>query len=458
MKDTSLQYCQIETPFDIVEGMWRIARSYAPHFQKVIDLGAGDGRFSQSAMYDQYVGYELDNSRIPPKKSLLANVSIINKDAFSSLAPEYNLCIGNPPYIRANRLLPEWRDNVAEELNKVTDIDFNRNVNLFAYFLTLALLRTKPDGLVIQLIPFEWVSRPSAKPIRDYISSKGWQVHVYRFTEDIFDNVLTTASITVIDKSKSDGKWRYYQLSKNFDAVEVLQPSGSNHKVLDYSQRHSDAYALRGLSPGSQDIFTLTEYERLYNGLGLNDVTPCITSLKPLPNEVTSLTELVFKKYYVNADHKCWLIRSDNDEISPNLKAYLDSIPRETWGKYSTCTGRPIWWKYSNHPRGELLIGSGFTSFGPKIVRNSANVIAVGSVYAVITKQPKYVRLLLNELRKKNFELQVVSHSNNLKKIEIRQLNSVISEILEAQIAAERENNVEEPINQPRFERAQKAR
>lgn len=458
MKDKFLQSCQIETPIDIVDGMWQIAKTYAPHFPRVIDLGAGDGRFSKSSMYGRYTGYEVDKNRIPPKSSLPKNVAIINKDAFSSISSRYSLCMGNPPYIRANRLKPEWRDNVADKLQKITGIKFNRNVNLFTYFLVLALLRTEAKGLVIQLIPFEWVSRPSAKPIRDYIASKGWQVNVYRFTEDIFDNVLTTASITVIDKSKSDGEWRYYQLSKSFDAVQVLQPSGSSHKVLDYSKRHPEAHALRGLSPGSQDIFTMTEHERLFNGLALTDVTPCVTSLKPLPSSITSLTPKAFKKHYVDANEKCWLIRSDKENLSPNLKAYLDSIDEQEWGKFSTCTNRPIWWKYRIHPCGKLLVASGFTNFGPKIVRNSANVIALGSVYAIITKKLEYLRLLESQLRKKNFEVQVVSHSNNLKKIEIRQLNSVINDILNIKISADRENNVKQSVTRHhQFERAYRA-
>ncbi len=442
MKNKYLQSCQIETPEYIVNGMWRIAETYAPHFNRVVDYGAGDARFSHSTMFNHYTGFEIDPSKIPAADKLPSNVDIIKTDAFSSTSSGYDLCIGNPPYIRANRLDPEWRNNVADSLKSETGVDLNRSVNLFAYFLMLALLRTKKDGLVMQLIPFEWVSRPSAKPIRDFIASKGWQVHVYRFNEDIFDNVLTTASITVIDKSKSDAKWRYYQLSKTFDAVEMLQPSGTPHQVLEYSKRHLDAHSLRGLSPGSQDIFTLTEHERLFYGLGLNDVVGCITSLKHIPSKIKNLTAKSFKKYYVETGKKCWLIRSDKDELSPNLKAYLDSIDESAWKKYSTCTNRAIWWKYTIFPCAPLLVASGFVKFGPKVVLNHAKVIAVGSVYGVFAKKSKFVPLLADGLRKKNFELQVVSHSNNLKKLEIRQLNSVISDILDDQTVTEQENDV----------------
>lgn len=431
MNNEFLHSCQVETPLYIVDGMWRIARTYKDKYQRVLDLGAGDGRFSRSGAFKQYVGYEIDSKRMPTRAPF-GRIHIINKDAFSEYSSDFSLCIGNPPYIRANRLGFEWRDEVAARLEQKTKIVFKRNANLFVYFLTLALLRTRDDGLVVQLVPYEWVSRPSAKPLRDYINQKGWEVSVYRFNEDVFDNVLTTASITVIDKSKKSGRWRYYQLSKGFDAVEVLQPSGSEHKVLEYSGRHESAFALRGLSPGGQDIFTLTEYERLFNGLEIGgDVVPCVTSLKRFPSNVTNLTKTAFYKYLVHEGQKCWLIRSDKDNLSNNLQAYVNSIGKKVWGKYTTCTKRKIWWKYRIHPVPPILVASGFCEFGPKIMKNSFNAVALGGVYAVFAEKRKYVRVLEQKLREKNFEAQVVSHSNNLKKIEIRQLNSVISEIIE---------------------------
>lgn len=430
MKEQFLSACQIETPQYIVDGMWKIAARFRQKFEKVLDYGAGDGRFALSSMYGAYVGYEVDIDRLPTH-NLPKAAHIINGDAFTS--QEHGcLCIGNPPYIKANRLDPEWRDSVANMLEKQADVKLMRNANLFVYFLMLALIRTKTDGLVIQLVPYEWVSRPSAKPLRDYIQRNGWHVNVYRFNEDVFDNVLTTASITVIDKAKCDGKWQYYELTKDFQAVEVLQPSGSNRKVITYSERHAAAHALRGLSPGGQNIFTLDEHQRLFYGLEIGtDVVRCITSLRHVPANVTNLTETAFRKYYVDTGQKCWLIRTDRELLSKNLEAYVDSIAPEVWGEYSTCTIRTPWWRYRAHPVARMLVASGFRKFGPKIVKNSVNAIAVGSVYGVFAKNRDIASTIEKKLREKNFELQVVSHSNNLKKIEIRQLNTVLATIVE---------------------------
>jgi hypothetical protein len=425
VKSEFLSTCQVATPIDIVECMWKIAMSHRQKFHRVLDLGAGDGRFSKLGKYGSYTGYEIDSSRLP-QSSLTKGARIYNEDAFSVWTNNFDLCIGNPPYIRANRLDKEWREQVIRELESRADVKFSYSANVFVFFITLALLRTKSDGLVIQLVPFEWVTRPSAQGLREFIKQNNWHVDVYRFNQDVFDRVLTTASLVIIDKSNLDGKWSYYSLDRDFSRKEISQTSGTNMSVLTHSNRHAFAYALRGLSPGGQDIFALTETERLLHGLKIDeDVCRCVTSLRPLPKTVTSLTESGFRKYYVNSGERCWLIRSDKDSMTDRLRNYLVAVG-VSWKKYSTCTERDDWWKYRIHPVPHILIASGFTHFGPKIVKNSAKVVALGSVYAVFAKGNGRVRLLEDKMRKVNFEAQVVSHSNNLKKIEIKQLNSVI--------------------------------
>lgn len=429
MKSEFLGTCQVATPIDIVEKMWEIAKSHRKHIRGVLDLGAGDGRFARFGKYEHYLGVEIDKSRLP-NTPLPNKAKITNTDAFSRWSSDFDLCIGNPPYIRANRLDREWRERVISELKNRTGAKFLYTANLFVYFLTLALLRTKPDGLVIQLIPFEWVSRPSAKGLRDYIQKNKWHVDVYRFNQDVFDRVLTTASITIIDKSRADGGWSYFELNRDFSSTEIPHPSGSEQMVLPHSDRHESAHALRGLSPGGQDIFTLTEHERLLHGLEVDkDVCRCITSLKPLPKSVESLTTTSFNNYYVDTGERCWLIRSDKESHSKQLQGYLKSVG-DAWKKYSTCTERSKWYQYRIHPVAPLLVSSGFTSFGPKIVKNTAKVVALGSVFSILAKGENRISLLNKKLREIDFEKQVVSHSNNLKKIEIRQLNSVIISVL----------------------------
>lgn len=432
MKAEHLQTCQVETPLPIVELAWTMARKLRNNevFDSVVDLGAGDARFSKcNDAYNRYIGVELDETKVVDQASLPANASVVQADAMKWAPTGFDLCIGNPPYIRHHHLDSEWRRDVLDNIKKVSGIKLKRTANLFVIFLAQALIKTKADGLVVQVIPFEWVSRPSASELRAYIQSEGWNVDVYRFSDDIFPTVLTTASISIIDKSKKSGIWKFWNIDSSGICKPIKQPSGSTTKVLAYEKRNNGPYALRGLSPGGQEIFVLTEEERLYYGLRLNrDVEPCITSLRTLPSSVEKLDESIFRQYYIDAGHRCWLIRSDKEEISRELLAYLDAVG-DAWKRYSTCTTRDVWYRYRRHPSPQILASSGFVGKRPKIAANLIGAVAVGAVYGLFCDLDK-VEMLTRKIFDFDFSKRIVSHSNNLKKIEVRQFNSVLAQLV----------------------------
>jgi predicted RNA methylase len=431
MKAEHLQECQVETPLPVVDLTWDMALKLrnGKKFDSVLDLGAGDARFSRSAhAYSRYVGVEIDPTKVATS-GLPSNAQVILADAMKWKPSGFDLCIGNPPYIRHHRLNPDWRNEVLEGIADTSGMRLKKTANLFVIFLAQALLKTKSDGLVVQVIPFEWVTRPSASELRKYITENKWDVTVYRFNEDIFPTVLTTASITIIDKSKSSGNWKFLEIGADGVPTALKQPSGSNTPVLDYENRAESSYALRGLSPGGQEIFILTEEERLHFGLQKKqDVVSCVTSLRPLPIEIRTLDAETFKTYYIDAGQRCWLIRSDKDSISDRLQTYLASVG-DRWKKYSTCTLRDTWYKYKIHPAPQILASSGFVGKTPKIAANSVKAVAAGSVYALFCSDSGQVMSLIQKLVKFDFSKRVVSHSNNLKKVEVRQFNSVLSQL-----------------------------
>lgn len=431
MKSQHFQRCQVETPQEIVDLLWRMARDRrnGAAFRRVIDLGAGDGRFAQAKdAYRQYVGIEYDRQKIPAK--LPRGAAIVDADALAWKEGGYDLCIGNPPYIRHHHLEADWRDQVLQQFESDLGVSLKRTANVFVLFLMQALRRTRDDGLVVQLVPFEWVSRPSAKELRDHIQENKWDVSVLRFNTEIFPRVLTTASVTIIDKRGRSGSWSYGEIGRDGVVKAIGQPSGSSRKVLAYEGRAEDLYGLRGLSPGGQDIFVLTEEERLHFSLKkTRDVSPCVTSLRHVPVEQAELDRAAFEKHFVDAGRPCWLIRSDRDTLSPELRAYLEHVGQR-WKAYTTCTNRATWWRYRPHAAPQLLFSSGFVGKTAKVFVNESKAVAVGSVYGIFARGKLLPMQIAERLRQFDFRQRVVSHSNNLKKVEVRQLNAVLADLL----------------------------
>ncbi len=423
-----LSASQVTTPEEAVSLFWRLTERRRKPLGSVLDLGAGDCRFARGGNYSCYVGVEID-SRRSSETVLPNNCQLIHGCAFRHNGQDYDACIGNPPYVRHHYIESPWKEKTVVRIEKALGVTLKRNCNLYLYFLCLGLVKTHGKGLVAMVIPYEWVSRPSASPIREYIRTKKWNVKVYRFRERIFQGVLTTASVSIIDKGSTDGSWSFFDLDQGFKIIPRSGPTDSKEGVIGYEKRGS-AWALRGLSPGTQKVFTLTEGERKHFGLKSTDVVPCVTTLREVPSSVRTLTHAAFKKHFIEAGGRCWLIKSYAKKISATLKAYLEAVPaklRDTW----TCRNQRPWFQFLPHPTPQLLVGSGFTRFGPKVVINTVGARAVGSVWGVHSASRLPSRKLQQHLSGINIEKRVVAHASQLKKIEVKQLNALLNAFYE---------------------------
>jgi hypothetical protein len=423
-----LSESQVATPEPVVSLFWHLVTKYRDDLNQVLDMGAGDCRFARGGIFERYIGVEIDRKRVaiaqPP-----ANGKIIHNCVFQHAGSNYDACIGNPPYARHHDIEHSWKNRTVTRLENELGISLNKHCNLYIYFFCLALLKSRRDGLVALVIPYEWVSRPAAKAVRDYIQRERWNVYVYRFQMPIFEGVMTTASICFVDKARHDGRWQYYDITPEYRVRKRQGITDSRKGLLDYAKR-GKIWALRGLSPGSQKIFTLTEGQRVRAGLSKSDVVPCITSMRNIPRNLRTLSHDTFRKYVVDTGERCWLIRSNEEARSIALDTYLEYVPSEQRQNY-TCQHQDPWFNYEPHPVPQILFSSGFTKFGPKVVVNSVGARAVGSVLGVHGKTKIRVRRLQDYLLGINFEKRVVAHARKLKKVEVKQLNSVLNAFVE---------------------------
>jgi hypothetical protein len=399
---------------------------------KAVDFGAGDARFAFGGDYGTYIGIEIDHARCADAV-LPANAQLINECAFSVDVHDADLCLGNPPYVRNQDLPGGWRERAANVIARRTGVHLSGLANAWQYFFLLALTTTTEDGMVALVIPYEWVSRPSAKPIRRFISDQGWQVTALRLIDTTFHKVLTTSSITIVDKARKDGVWSYFEQRPDGTFKQLASPSGGKSGVLSYAKGSASTKrkvsAKRGLSPGTQKVFTLTEGERVRLDLGIGrDVVPCVTTLKPLDKE-TSLNERAFNRLYREAGQKCWLIKPTGKQSS-RLKAYLEDVPSESVAT-STCQARENWWEFVMPGVPDILVASGFRGKAPKSVVNAVGARAVGGVCGVYGVAQRTRPKVVAYLRALDLNDSIVPHSKGLKKLEINQLNTLLDRIRE---------------------------
>ena len=423
-----LDRCQVDTPLALVDTIWTKICELRKTIGKTVDFGAGDARFAKHATFREYIGYEIDEQR-GAHAQLPDNARLLTRCAFVDEITDADICLGNPPYVRNQDLPAGWRSHASAILYKRTGVKVSGLANAWQYFFLLSLASLKPTGLCALTVPYEWVSRPSVRPLRDYIRQNRWNVSVYRLSDTTFNHVLTTASITIVDKARPDGNWDYHQQVDTDRFVPLASPTPSDLGVIPYLPRRNrqpgTPWAQRGLSPGSQKALTLTEGERVRNDLSTTtDVAPCVTSLRRLPPNVHELDESAFNQHFRDQGTKCWLIRTDHDP-TPQLALYLESIPRDL-RQTSTCLQRNIWWKFTTPPIPDALLAQSFKGNFPKCVNNTVRARAVGGVCGIYDIDATQLQIVSNGLNGLDLRNRVVAHSNGFRKIEIGQINTLL--------------------------------
>ncbi|WP_140426773.1 hypothetical protein [Acidovorax sp. Root267] len=425
-----LDRCQVFTPEKWIARLWELIGARRTEIGNVVEFGAGDGRFSRSGTFTSYTGYEVDEKLV--RGAVLGRDSkLLRECAFSSDVHDADVCIGNPPYVRNQDLPGGWRETVAPKLATRTGVRISGLANAWQYFMFLALASTKKNGLVAQIVPYEWVSRPSAQALRDFIKANGWSVDVYRLPDTVFGRVLTTASFTIIDKAGT-GRWSYFDYEPAIDSFKKSKTASlSSHKIVEY-RRDADrtTSVKRGLSPGTQKVLVLTEGERVRHGLQIGrDVVPAVTTLRHLEHNTLSLSKAVFKRNFVDAGMRCWLIRSD-EVLSRDLQLYLESIP-EAERATSTCSNRDIWWKFVMPQIPKGLVSMGFRGAAPKCLLNEVGARAVGGVAGLYCLTKTEGERALTAIRGFNFHGRIIPYSTGLLKLEVNQLNTVLDSLLQ---------------------------
>lgn len=425
-----LDRCQVDTPDLWVRRVWELVAAKRPKVSTVVEFGAGDGRFACYGKFKRYIGYEVDESRAG-RRTLPSNAELRNACAFSTTDDEADVCVGNPPYVRNQDLPHGWREQVAPTLKARLGVQISGLANAWQYFFFHALASTRDDGLVALIVPYEWVSRPSSKSLREYIKGKGWSVDVYRLPDSVFSRVLTTSSITVIDKA-GNGAWHYFDTDESTLAfLPAKTASLGGRKVIDYaSSGERKAVARRGLSPGTQKVFVLTEGERVRHGLRRDrDVVPAITTLRHVEADGVTLTQKFFERNYVLAGMRCWLVRSDR-KPSRDLELYLASVAMEDRDT-ATCNGRDVWWKFTMPETPKALVSMGFRGQAPKCMLNDVGARAVGGVGGIYCSTKNVAKEIVTGLRSSKLKGRLVSYSTGLLKLEVNQLNTLLDEILQ---------------------------
>lgn len=336
-------------------------------------LGAKEDQICQNV-----VGIELDE--VEAMKSAKYGTTVICDDFFTYYDKfidgkiQFDVIVGNPPFIRYQNFTEQYRKIAFSLMNKHY-FHPNRLTNIWLPFLLLACKALKPGGRVGMVIPAELFQVDYAAEARQFLSTYFSNLTLVTFKRLVFDDIqqevvlllgergchqqgirvveldgledlvkqgqhcLETAEIKKLDHCKD--KWVKYFLSK--EELDLLNRLNNDHRI----SNTVDLYEINvGLVSGENDFFVVNQDTVGEHNLQ-NSVKPIISRSEQLKGiRLTSDDYL----HLVSSGKKVFFFAPGNvsvEELSIEQQEYIKWGEKKGYHKNYKCRIRPRWYHVS---------------------------------------------------------------------------------------------------------------
>lgn len=208
---------------------------------KVLESGFGSGVFLKCLTeegFSNITGYDIDEENyVNARKTFGDSIKLVHQDYLKSpIDDKYDVIIGNPPYVSWNRILPEVRANLAN--NVFWRLYSNGEWDLLYAFIIWSIEKLNENGELIYIVPFNWFNATYAASLRDYLISNGVFEVINHFGE--YKLFADCAPNNIIFRYRKETKNNSHQKSifisdfygKKGDISEILNTIQINQKTM----------------------------------------------------------------------------------------------------------------------------------------------------------------------------------------------------------------------------------
>jgi hypothetical protein len=389
-------YCQLKgalerrpggqtfTPRPVVEAMMDWAARQADSYARVVDPGAGSGRFTFSALAKfrkaSAVAIERDAVLALVLRAGAAihgvtqRLQIVVEDFRDTNLPAVRgktLFIGNPPYVRHHDVSPEWKTWYSDRLKKLGHGHSQlAGLHLHFFLKVVELARKGDEGCFVTAA--EWLDVNYGKALRDLLSNGLGGKAVYTVSPEIrvFDDAMVSAAITCFAPGAEHTSIYFKKILHSFDLNSL-----KGGREVSIKKAHSEPRWSTFLAPVSEaqtkGFVALGELFKVSRGqvTGLNKVwiagpktpsvpkrfmVPCVTKATDITrspdHRIRSLTHL---RRVVS------LPASLNELTEPERKeveAFLVWAKEEGGANGYIATHREPWWRVELKPPAPIIV------------------------------------------------------------------------------------------------------
>jgi len=317
---------------------------------------------------------------------------------------KFSLIIGNPPYVKKNRLTSKQID-LCREIHKKEGLSEVSVKNIWTTFLIKSNTLLTDDGILAFILPSELLQVKFAEEVREYLKREFQRIEIFTFNDLMFeckgqDTIVLFAYKVHIEagefftniESKENLENNSFILNHNNLLVESKVKW--THHFLD-SDELTFLYNLKqqlntvndiceskpGIVTAANNFFIINKFiEDKYN---LSDYTKPIIQKGVFVNGSVVFNEEDLKNLENSNQPTKLLHLKDNDIVSDNLNEYLSvGVDREIPDRYK-CKIRNNWYVIPNiSTRPEAFFFKRSHHY-PKLLKNNSSAFVTDSAYKI---------------------------------------------------------------------------
>lgn len=397
----------------------------------ILEPSVGDGVFVSSIYNNVNFSHKVNDITVIERDNAeLAKVRAITNDKKlntihsdfldfqSNINTEYDLVIGNPPYIKKG-LLTNKQIEACEKIHQLySSLSNNKIKNIWTAFLIRSINLVKNDGALAMVLPSELLQVKYAAELRELIIREFERVEIFTFNELLFNDSKGQDTLLLIAERKSKNKGVYYcnidkvsDLNKrNFHLVENI-----NIKESKWTHHHLTTDEIELLEKFKEKLDTINTYCTSKAGVvtGANDYfivdinTVERYSMKKYVKEIIQKGVFIngsvtiesedFEKLVEGQYPTYLLVLNSKIKIKSNEKInkYFDQgVLLDIDKRYKTSI-RDTWYEVPNvAPPAEAFFFKRCNQY-PKFIKNNANVLVTDSAYMISMREEYNIESLI---------------------------------------------------------------
>ena len=363
-------------------------------YTNVLEPSAGDGRFIKSLSNKKCTihAIEVDEKKVEVlQECKFGNTKVTCADFIDD--EEYDVIVGNPPYI-SKRNLDEEKRQISYRLMDYYGLPSNLFQNLWVSFILASIKLLAPDGSIFFVLPFEFLQVQYAEKLRNHLETRFNTIEIITFEEKIFDNIEQDVCLVYLENNANHKPFiRYTTINdlekrkSNFSSViKRNKPlkKWSNCILNDYEtelisiirSKYPKISEFGDISPGivtgANEFFIINQ--NAVQNLNLEDNYLRIISKSTDVADRLIFTKEDFNELYLTKKVALIDLRDVHEnEISDALMEYLEKGESKKINERYKCAKRKRWFDVPIVKKGDACFFKRYDKL-PRIIVNEAQV------------------------------------------------------------------------------------